>query len=78
MITPEISPELKAYVDQQILKAKAELIVSQLQKPHTPSDELRSNWLSHWQALEDEAYEDIVSFKVAKHGYRSLTATEVK
>jgi hypothetical protein len=77
MTTPEISPELKAYVDQQILKAKAELIVSQLQKPHTPSDELRSNWLSHWQALEDGAYEDIVTFKVAKHGYRSLTATEV-
>jgi len=78
MSESEIAPELKAYIASEILKAKAELIVAMYQKPHTPSDELRSNWLSHWQSLEDEAYEDIVSFKVAKHGYRSLTATEVK
>jgi len=73
-----MTPELEKYISEQILQAKAELIVSFLQQPHVSADDARVNWLAHSQALEDGAYEDIVSFRVAKFGYRRKASTEVK
>jgi len=78
MTTAELTPELKAYVASELLKAKAELIVSLLSKPHVTATDLRQNYIAHTTALENKEYELIVSWGVAKFGYQAPVTKDAK
>jgi len=72
------SPDIKAYIASEILKAKAELIVSLLSKPHVTATDLRQNYIAHTAALENKEYESIVNWGVAKFGYQAPLAKDAK